>query len=80
MHPYCLVPSVSQGPARRPYAFKSPEEGAAGTVYLATLPEVEGKTGGYYEDMRLVASNPISYDQEAIERLWRTSEKYVGLA
>lgn len=60
--------------------FKTPEEGAQGTVYLATSPEVEGKTGGYYEDMRLVASNPISYDQEAIERLWRTSEKYVGLA
>jgi NAD(P)-dependent dehydrogenase (short-subunit alcohol dehydrogenase family) len=60
--------------------FNSPEEGAEGSVYLATSPEIEGKTGGYYEARKLVKSNPISYDQEALERLWRTSEKYVGLA
>jgi NAD(P)-dependent dehydrogenase (short-subunit alcohol dehydrogenase family) len=60
--------------------FSSPEEGAEGSVYLATSPEVEGKTGGYYEARKLVTSNPISYDQEALDRLWRTSEKYLGLA
>jgi NAD(P)-dependent dehydrogenase (short-subunit alcohol dehydrogenase family) len=60
--------------------FKSPEEGAEGTVYLATSPEVEGKTGGYYEDRKLVKTNPISYEQDALDRLWQTSEKYVGLA
>ena len=60
--------------------FGSPEEGAAGSVYLATSPEVEGKTGGYYEDRKPVTSHPLSYDQEALDRLWRVSEKYVGLA
>jgi NAD(P)-dependent dehydrogenase (short-subunit alcohol dehydrogenase family) len=25
-------------------------------------------------------TNPVTYDQEALDRLWRTSEKYVGLA
>ena len=59
--------------------FKSPEKGAEGSVYLATSPEVEGKTGGFYVDKKPVKSNPISYDQEALTRLWRTSEKYVGL-
>jgi NAD(P)-dependent dehydrogenase (short-subunit alcohol dehydrogenase family) len=59
--------------------FNSPEEGAEGSVYLATSPEVERETGGYYEAKKLVKSNPISYDQEALDRLWRTSEKYLGL-
>lgn len=60
--------------------FGSPEEGAEGSLYLATSPEVEGKTGGYYEERKLVTSHPMSYDQEALDRLWRVSEKYVGLA
>jgi NAD(P)-dependent dehydrogenase (short-subunit alcohol dehydrogenase family) len=60
--------------------FKNPEKGAEGSVYLATSPEVEGKTGGFYVDKKLAKSNPISYDQEALARLWRTSEQYVGLA
>lgn len=60
--------------------FKNPEKGAEGSLYLATSPEVEGKTGGFYVDKKLVESNPITYDQEALTRLWYTSEKYVGLA
>jgi NAD(P)-dependent dehydrogenase (short-subunit alcohol dehydrogenase family) len=60
--------------------FKSPDKGAEGSVYLACSPEVEGKTGGYYVDKKLVKSNPTTYDQEALARLWSLSEKYVGLA
>ena len=59
--------------------FKSPDKGAEGSVYLACSPEVEGKTGGYYVDKKLVKSNPITYDQDAVARLWAMSEKYVGL-
>jgi NAD(P)-dependent dehydrogenase (short-subunit alcohol dehydrogenase family) len=59
--------------------FKSPDKGAEVSVYLASSPEVEGKTGGYYVDKKLVKSNPITYDQEALARLWSISEKYVGL-
>ena len=60
--------------------FKSPDKGAKVSVYLASSPEVEGKTGGYYVDKKLVKSNPITYDQELLARLWSISEKYVGLA
>jgi NAD(P)-dependent dehydrogenase (short-subunit alcohol dehydrogenase family) len=60
--------------------FKSADKGAEGSVYLACSPEVEGKTGGYYVDKKLVKSNPITYDQEALARLWSLSEKYLGLA
>lgn len=60
--------------------FKSPDRGAEGSVYLAGAPEIEGKTGGYYVDKKLAKSNPVTYDQDALARLWSISEKYVGLA
>jgi retinol dehydrogenase-12 len=60
--------------------FKSADQGAEGSVYLATSAEVEGQTGGYYVDKKLATSNPITRDQEALARLWGISEKYVGLA
>lgn len=73
-----LLARIGMGLAR-PF-FKKPTEGAQGSIYLACSPEVEGKTGGYYDILTLKKSNPISYDQEALARLWRVSEQYVGLA
>jgi NAD(P)-dependent dehydrogenase (short-subunit alcohol dehydrogenase family) len=58
----------------------SPAEGADTPVWLASAPEVEGATGGYFERRRAVASSPASQDREAQERLWRESARLVGLA
>jgi NAD(P)-dependent dehydrogenase (short-subunit alcohol dehydrogenase family) len=56
-------------------------EGAKTSVYLATAPEVEGLSGGYYVKCRLAELQTRS---EAVsdavgERLWRVSEELVGL-
>lgn len=57
--------------------FKSPQEGAATSLYLATSPEVEGVTGRYYIDCRPAKSSPASYDTTAARRLWDLSMELV---
>lgn len=57
-------------------------EGAKTSVYLATSPEVEGASGGYYVKSRLAELQTRS---EAVtdavgERLWKVSEELVGLS
>lgn len=52
----------------------TPEQGASTAVYLASSPDVEGVTGKYFVRKREVASDPVSYDQSAAERLWQVSE------
>jgi retinol dehydrogenase-12 len=55
------------------------EEGARTSVYLATSPEVEGVTGGYFVKEKPAQSSPGSRDEEAARRLWRLSEEWTGL-
>jgi len=49
------------------------EQGARNSLYAATAPEMEGVTGKYLIEMKPVSSNPVSYDERAVERLWRMS-------
>lgn len=59
----------------------SVEEGARTSIYLATSPEVEGQSGGYYVRCRpaaLQTSHEAASD-EAADQLWEVSEKLVGL-
>jgi retinol dehydrogenase-12 len=58
----------------------SPDEGARTSIYLATSPEVEGKTGGYYIRCRLAQPSPEANDLEAARRLWDLSAEMTGLA
>jgi NAD(P)-dependent dehydrogenase (short-subunit alcohol dehydrogenase family) len=60
----------------------SVEAGAQTSVYLATSPEVEGLSGGYYVKCRLAE---LQTRAEAVtdavgERLWKVSEELVGLS
>ncbi len=55
-----------------------PEEGARTTVYLASSPEVEGATGGYYVRRKKARSSRRSYDQEDQKRLWELSAELAG--
>lgn len=58
----------------------SPEEGGSRVVYLATSPEVEGKTGGYYDKNEEQVPAPLALDRALAKRLWDESTKLTGLA
>jgi len=60
-------------------AMVSPEEGGKTITYLATSPEVEGKTGGYYDKNRLTQPSDLAQDDELGQRLYDESRRLVGL-
>jgi retinol dehydrogenase 14 len=62
----------------RPF-MKSPERGAATSIYLAANATVEGVTGRYFVGRSPRASSKPSYDTAAAGRLWRISADLVGL-
>jgi NAD(P)-dependent dehydrogenase (short-subunit alcohol dehydrogenase family) len=53
----------------------TPEQGADNTIYLATSPDVEGVTGGYFVRREPALSSAVSYDKALARRLWEVSEK-----
>jgi len=61
-------------------AMVSPEEGAKTITYLATSPEVEGRTGGYYDKNRLTQPSDLALDDELGDRLYAESRRLVGLS
>ena len=61
------------------FATISAEEGAKTIVYLATSPEVEGKSGGFYEKCAPAQISQRAQDDALGERLWAESAKLVGL-
>jgi NAD(P)-dependent dehydrogenase (short-subunit alcohol dehydrogenase family) len=56
------------------------EEGARTSVYLASSPEVEGKTGGYYVKCKPAAVSKRAQDDAAARRLWDVSEALLASA
>lgn len=63
----------------RPF-IRTPEQGAATSVWLASSPEVEGVTGRYFRDRREVVPSRAARDDEAARRLWRESEELTGVS
>jgi NAD(P)-dependent dehydrogenase (short-subunit alcohol dehydrogenase family) len=69
---------------------KSPQQGAATSVWAATRPELEGIGGVYCEDCEIALPQdkadgdkgvaPWAMDPEAAERLWVLSERLTGLS
>jgi NAD(P)-dependent dehydrogenase (short-subunit alcohol dehydrogenase family) len=59
--------------------FKSPEEGAQTSIYLASSSEVEGITGKYFTNKESRESSIESYNKENAERLWKICEEMTGL-
>lgn len=57
----------------------SPEQGAATSVYLASNPEIEGVTGGYWDRCKSKDSSTASYSTEDAGRLWNICEKLCGI-
>ncbi len=64
-------------PLARPF-MKSPEDGAATSIYLACSPGVHGVSGQYFANRKPRTSAKRSYDAAAAARLWQISEQLVG--
>jgi NAD(P)-dependent dehydrogenase (short-subunit alcohol dehydrogenase family) len=60
-------------------SFISPAEGGAHIVELAASPELEGVTGKYFEEGRMVEPAPLAQDEALAQRLWDVSAGMVGL-
>jgi NAD(P)-dependent dehydrogenase (short-subunit alcohol dehydrogenase family) len=63
----------------RPF-MKSPERGAATSVYLASAPAVEGVSGQFFADRKPRTSHKSSYEAATTARLWDVSADLVGLS
>ncbi|MEA2024726.1 MAG: SDR family oxidoreductase [Actinomycetota bacterium] len=57
---------------------RTPEEGAATSVYLATEPAIEPHTGGYFSDERLIEPNAAALHDGTAVRLWDASAAATG--
>jgi hypothetical protein len=79
-----VVAGWSKGEASGGLAMKTPEQGAATSVLLATSPELAGVSGRYFEDCNeapVVADDfdgsggvrAYALDPAAAERLWEVS-------
>ncbi|WP_202865902.1 SDR family oxidoreductase [Paenibacillus contaminans] len=59
---------------------KTPEQGAQTPLFLASSPELEGRTGKYYKDQQVKQTGAASYDIALQEQLYANSMKWTGLA
>lgn len=57
----------------------TPERGARTVLYLATSPEVEGVSGGYFANNAPARPSSAALDEAAARLLWRFSEDLAGL-
>lgn len=65
-------------PFLRPF-MRSPEQGAATSIYLASAPELRDVTGRYFVNSRPRRSSDASHDEAVAARLWQVSADLVGI-
>jgi retinol dehydrogenase 14 len=65
-------------PLLRPF-MKTPAQGAATSIHLASAPELAQVTGRYFANRKPKRSSKASYDQATAARLWQVSAELVGL-
>jgi len=58
---------------------KTPAQGAATPLYLASSPEAEGVTGRYFANRKPTTSSNASYDTAAAAQLWQASAALTGM-
>ncbi|MFE3187546.1 SDR family NAD(P)-dependent oxidoreductase [Nocardia sp. NPDC059240] len=88
-HVAAIAPSAAQIQSSAQVASvqtKTPEQGAATTVLVATSPLLDGVGGRYFEDCREAEPNvpgersgyaPWALDADAAERLWQVTEEHL---
>jgi retinol dehydrogenase 14 len=64
--------------ALKPF-MRTPEQGADTLIYLASSPEVEGVSGRYFGDRKVISSSEEPHDVSAQKRLWEASEELTNL-
>jgi len=60
--------------------FKQVDEGAQTSLYLAASPDVEGVTGKYFKDKKVVDGAPQAYEQGVAQQLWQVSAELTHLS
>jgi NAD(P)-dependent dehydrogenase (short-subunit alcohol dehydrogenase family) len=63
----------------RPF-FRTPEQGAATSLHVASSPALEGVSGKYFLNCREARSSRVSYDAALAGRLWEVSARMTGCA
>lgn len=58
----------------------SPEKGAETVVHLASSPDVEGRSGGYYANLKQRTPSPLARDEAVARKLWDVSARLVGVS
>jgi len=58
---------------------RTAEKSAETVVYLASSPQVQGASGGYYFDCKPISPSSAAQDDSAAERLWEVSETLVAV-
>ena len=66
-------------PFMRPF-MKTPAQGAATSIHLASAPDLEQVTGRYFANSKPKRSSKRSYDKAAAARLWQVSADLVNPA
>jgi len=61
----------------RPFSLSS-EKGARTSIWLASAPELEGQSGGYYARCKPASLTKAAKDDAAAERLWTVSEQLIA--
>jgi NAD(P)-dependent dehydrogenase (short-subunit alcohol dehydrogenase family) len=57
----------------------TPEQGAQTIIYLASSPDVDGKSGGYYFKSKLATPTEEAQNDADAKRLWDASAKIAGV-
>jgi NAD(P)-dependent dehydrogenase (short-subunit alcohol dehydrogenase family) len=89
IHPGLVVTNIARtAPGALRWAFdklgplfaKTPEQGAATQVYVATAPALADVSGAYFEDCNpvTVSGDHHMFDEAMATRLWRTAEEMTG--
>lgn len=61
----------------RPFMI-TPQQGAQTSVYLATAPKLDGKSGQYFKNQKVIKPKPIAENEAARNRLWDISLQLTG--
>jgi NAD(P)-dependent dehydrogenase (short-subunit alcohol dehydrogenase family) len=59
---------------------RTPEKGAETIIWLSTSADLEGKTGGYYYDKKIIRAQSAAYDQVKIDQLHTFSRSLINKA
>lgn len=65
-------------PFVRPF-LKTPEQGAATSIHLASSPDLGPVSGLYFANSKPKRSSKASYDETTAARLWQASAELVNL-